>query len=587
MKRNRGLPVYPGSRFVYGLLGVTIVVEAIAIIAQAIYLARAITFLFQGLGLAAVVSDIILFLFAFFIRHIFAFIQRYIAERFSERIGKTLRKDLIRMYFDHGEQFIHRYGTGRLVTLAMEGIDNVKTYIELAIPKMIRSFIVPTFIAVYIFTLDKASAGIVIAAVPIVVIFMILLGLAAQKMADRQYETYRVLSNHFIDSLKGLETLTYLGKSVEHGKKNAYVSSEYRKATNRTLRYAFLSSFALDFFTSLAIALVAVGLGFRLIDGVITLLPALTILILAPEYFLPIRQVGQDYHATLDGQVALKEIEKITKQEDNHEQDVSRDPLVWNEDSTIQLNNITIEHEQTPIIKDISFSWHGNGMIGIVGASGAGKSTLIHLLAGFLDPVQGEVAINTNRSDTLKRTDWLEQIAYIPQHPYIFPTSLANNIRFYEPNATDIRIEEVVEQIGLSSFVKELPHGIHEPIGEGGRTLSGGQEQRVAIARALLSKRSIILLDEPTAHLDIETEYELKHEMVQLFKDKLIFFATHRMHWMNEMDYLLVLENGELIEEGIPEQLLQEHGLFAHLSSQSMKGVNSNETMDPAIPENI
>lgn len=209
MNRKKGLPSFPRSRIVYGLIGLTTAIEGVAIIAQAIFLARAVTFLFQGAGLTAVRSDIVFFFLAFLLRHLFSFIQRSIAERFSERVGKNLRKNLIRSYFNHGQQFIQLYGTGRLVTLAMEGITEVKTYIELAIPKMIRTFIVPVLIATYVFTLDKASAIIVVAAVPIVVIFMILLGLAAQKMADRQYETYRVLSNHFIDSLKGLETLAY------------------------------------------------------------------------------------------------------------------------------------------------------------------------------------------------------------------------------------------------------------------------------------------------------------------------------------------------------------------------------------------
>lgn len=572
MSRKKGLPSYPGSTKVYSLLGLLTTIETMTIIAQAIFLARAITSLFQGEGLTAVTTDIILFLFVFLLRQFFSFVQRYVSERFSERIGKTLRKKLIQTYFKRGQQFIQVYGTGRLVTLAMEGIDQVKTYIELAIPKMIRTFIVPALIAVYVFTIDKSSAVIVVAAVPIIIIFMILLGLAAQKMADRQYETYRVLSNHFIDSLKGLETLTYLGQSVAHSEKISHVSREYRKATNKTLRYAFLSSFALDFFTSLAIAFVAVGLGFRLIDGALTLLPALTILILAPEYFLPIRQVGEDYHATLDGQIALGEIEEITQMEETEGKHELKQSFVWDENSTLHVINITAKRENIAILKNISFSWQGTGMIGIVGASGAGKSTLIDLLAGFSHPVQGDIEINHVQSSTLKRDDWLEKIAYIPQHPYIFPTSLANNIRFYEPNATDKDVKKVIEQIGFSMFVDELPNGIHELIGEGGRTLSGGQEQRVAIARALLSKRPIILLDEPTAHLDIETEYELKQEMVKLFEEKLVFFATHRMHWMNEMDYLLVLEDGELREQGSPQDLSSKNGAYQQLISLSHEG---------------
>lgn len=566
MKRKRGLPSYPGSTKRYIAIGCLSLLEAIGVTAQAIFLARAITFLFQGQVITTVILDVGYFLLAFLFRQLMALLQRRVAESFSHQLGKDLRQRLIEAYFSNGQLFIQTYGTGQLVTLAVEGIAHVKNYIELAIPRMIRVFFVPFIIVLYVFTVDKASAGILIATVPIVVIFMILLGLAAEKMADQQYETYQLLSNHFTDSLKGLETLTYLGQSGYHGKSIARVSKDYRKATNKTLRIAFLSSFALDFFTSLSIAFVAVGLGFRLIDGAITLLPALTILILAPEYFLPIRQVGLDYHATLDGQVALEEIEQMTQTKHNDlTANETSEEITWDTSSSLLVENVCIKYDNQPVLKDISFSWSGQGMIGLIGPSGAGKSTLIHTLAGFIDPVDGSVVINDSPTTTLKRADWLNQIAYIPQQPYIFPLSLADNIRFYERVTSDAEIEQVIQDIGMQSFVNELPQGIHEPIGEGGRTLSGGQEQRVAIARALVSKRPIILLDEPTAHLDIETEYELKQLMLRLFKNKLVFFATHRMHWMKHMDYILVLDDGKLVEQGTPQQLIAQQGDFYQL----------------------
>lgn len=564
MNNNRGLPSLPGSKSVYVVLSLFTVLEAMSIIAQAIFIARAVTFLFQGKQLNDLVNDIILFLLAFLLRYFFSYLRQHIAEAFAERVGKNLRKKLLESYFRQGQQFVQIHGTGKLVTLALEGIEQVKTYVELAIPKILRSLIVPFFIVAYIFTLDKASAIIVIAAIPVVIIFMILLGLAAQKMADRQYETYRILSNHFIDSLKGIETLAFLGKSKSHGERISAVSGDYRRATNKTLRFAFLSSFALDFFTSLAIAFVAVGLGFRLIEGVLPLLPALTILVLAPEYFLPIRQVGQDYHATLDGQVALKEIERLIHEEEKIEIKKLPSNPPSNGKIAIQLKEVTVRRENKPVLQNISLSIEGPNLIGIVGPSGAGKSTLIHLLAGFLNPSNDSLSITINgvKTNSLNQRAWLENIAYIPQHPYIFPTSLLENIRFYERGASLEQVKQVIEKIGLSPFVNSLPKGVHERIGEGGRTLSGGQEQRIALARALLSKRPILLLDEPTAHLDIETEYELKQEMKHLFKDKLVIFATHRIHWMKDMDYLIVLEKGEIIDQGAPEELIEQSKIF-------------------------
>ena len=571
MARKKGLPSYPGSRNLYITLSILSLFEGLFIVAQGIFLARAITFVFQGDPILEVMREFAYFLIAFIARQAFHQLEQHFSERFALRTSQQLRKKLLSAYFSNGYQAARRLGTGRLVTLAVEGIEQVKEYLQLAIPKMIRTLIVPTLIVIYTFTLDKPSAIILIVAVPIIVIFMILLGITAQKVADKQHETYRILSNHFTDSLKGIETLKYLGQSKAHERRIRSVSKDYRKATMKTLRVAFLSSFALDFFTSLSIAFVAVGLGLRLIDGVIPLLPALTILILAPESFLPIKQVGQDYHATLDGQISLADMESII-QSDKKPNMVDAPESIWHPSDKLTLKNLGVQGDGQNILKNFSFSWKGTGKIGLVGKSGAGKSTLIHLLAGLIHPDEGTFSIGQKIYPSLDHAGWQQQIAYIPQHPYIFPMSLANNIRFYEPKATDEQVEEIVRQIGLESLVKSFPKGIHEPIGEGGRSLSGGQEQRIAMARALLSERPIILLDEPTAHLDIETEYALKQVMLDIFKDKLVIFATHRLHWMKDMDYLLVIENEKLVEEGSYDELIQNKGPFSRLTTKWLEG---------------
>ncbi|PFJ38278.1 thiol reductant ABC exporter subunit CydD [Bacillus thuringiensis] len=573
MKRKRGLPSYPGSRILYVALTIISILEAFSIIAQTIFLARAITFLFHGETVQTILSEVVYFGIAFAARNIVVRTSQILVERFAEKTGSLLRKQLIEAYFTLGPRYVQTVGTGHLVTLSIEGIEKFKTYIELTIPKMIRSSIVPGLIVLYVFTLDIESGIILVVTIPIVIIFMILLGLAAQKMADSQYEIYRVLSNHFVDTLKGLETLKYLGKSEQHEGKIEKVSKRYRKATMRTLRVAFLSSFALDFFTSLSIAFVAVGLGIRLIDGTIILLPALTILILAPEYFLPIKQVGANYHATLDGQIAMEQIEEILQQQKGIEKKDLNEDIVWNASSSLKLQDIKVNNAESEkaILEGINFTWEGNGAIGVIGESGAGKSTLIDVLAGFLSPSSGKMLVNGVEVDGSTREDWQKNIAYIPQQPYIFPLSLKDNIRFYETNATDEEVERVINEVGLRSLVTSLPNGMHERIGEGGRMLSGGQEQRVAMARALLSKKPIILLDEPTAHLDIETEFEIKQAMLRLFNGKLVFLATHRLHWMKQMDHILILNKGEMKESGTYEELLENETLHFHKEERGEK----------------
>ncbi|MFB6647501.1 thiol reductant ABC exporter subunit CydD [Bacillus toyonensis] len=573
MKRKRGLPSYPGSRMLYVALTIISILEAFSIIAQTVFLARAITFLFNGETVQSVLNETVYFGVMFAARHMLVRISQILVERFAEKTGSLLRKQLIEAYFTLGPRYVQTVGTGHLVTLSIEGIEKFKTYIELTIPKMIRSSIVPGLIVLYVFTLDIKSGIILVVTIPIVIIFMILLGLAAQKMADSQYETYRVLSNHFVDTLKGLETLKYLGKSKQHEGKIEKVSKRYRKATMRTLRVAFLSSFALDFFTSLSIAFVAVGLGIRLIDGTILLLPALTILILAPEYFLPIKQVGANYHATLDGQLAMEQIEGILQQQKEIENKDSNVDIVWNSSSSLKLQDVKVNNDESKkaILEGIDFAWQGNGAIGIIGESGAGKSTLIDVLAGFLSPSGGKVLVNGVGIDGSTREDWQKNIAYIPQQPYIFPLSLKDNICFYETNTTDEEIKKVIHDVGLSSLVASLPNGMDERIGEGGRMLSGGQEQRVAMARALLSKKPIILLDEPTAHLDIETEFEIKQSMLRLFEGKLVFLATHRLHWMKQMDHIFILNKGKIKESGTYEELLKKETLHFHREERGEK----------------
>lgn len=553
-QRKKGLPVYQGAGKVYSLLIILIIGETIAVIAQAFFLARAITFLFQGMPVGETVTDIGFFFVAFVLRYVFVHMESFIAETYAASSVNIMRNQLVKRFFHDGFLFGGKIGTGHLVTLAMEGVDYVKKYIEIIGIRMFKTFIMPVMIVVFVFLYDKISAVILIFTVPIVIIFMILLGMAAEKMADKQFTTYTRLSNHFIDSLRGLETLAYLGKSRAHAKKIERVSGDYRKATMKTLRVAFLSSFALDFFTSLAIAFVAVGLGLRLIDGHITLLPALTILILAPEYFAPIKQVGKDYHATLDGQVAMNRIEALLDEKRTRDNPESEKKALPTNMKSVAMKQVTVEKEGKYLLTDISFTTE-RGWIGIVGETGAGKSTLISVLAGRLTTAMGNIEVDGVNVD-YHRDDWYDKIAYIPQHPYIFPLSLADNIRFYEPEASDESVAEMIKKIGLASLVEQLPNGMNEMIGEGGRSFSGGQAQRIAIARALLSEKPVVLLDEPTAHLDIETEYDIKQLMLEVFQDKMVVLATHRLHWMRDMNQVILLEAGKMQAKGSHDNLV-------------------------------
>lgn len=559
---GRNLMVYNGIKMVLAMLIGLITIQSVAIIFQAKWLAEVVTALFHGESLTSQTKAIGLFLSAFMIRQIVGFIVKKTAYQFGVKTTQELRLIVMQSIFSLGPRFTKDEGTGNLVTLITTGLQKLRAYLELFLPKLAAISVTPWLVLAFVWYHDRLSGIILLVTMPILILFMILLGLAAQKKIDSQWETYHVLSNHFVDSLRGLETLTFLGKSKEHAETIERVSDRYRKATMGTLRIAFLSTFALDFFTMLSVAIVAVMLGLRLVNGSMTLEPALMILLLAPEYFLPIREVGNDYHATLDGKESGDALLKIVKQAEKSPAK-KEDVPSWTENSELQLRHTTVKYdeEHPPSLEDVSLHVKGMKKIGIIGKSGAGKSTLIDILSGFVQSTEGSAEVNGVPID-LRSDAWQKQITYIPQHPFIFNGTVKENIEFYQDRGGSYDYEDALTKAGLLSTVQQMPKKENEMIGDGGRQLSGGQAQRIALARAFLSDRPIIMLDEPTAQVDIETEYELKQDILTMFQDKLFILATHRLHWMKEMDLIVVIEDGKVAEIGNHQELIQKKGAY-------------------------
>ena len=551
---DRALFTLPGVRRAFAFLTCCSTVLGLLAVGQGLALAHAITVLWEGRTLADAVPMALAFLACYVVRQIVRNIQDAHMERYARERAEELRQSLLSAYYDEGPRLLQRLGTGAAATTALEGIDQVQTYLELMLPKLMAVALIPLIVLAGVFALDWVSGIIALIAFPTTILFMVLLGQTAQERAARQHTEFQRLSNHFIDTLRGLETLRLFGRSRSHGAHVFAASERFRAATVKTLAVGTLSSAVLDLIATFGLAAVAIMLGFRLSDGSLALWPALSVLVLVPEYFAPLRDFAADFHATLDGKNALAQVAGVlgeARRDARPVDDGVGEIGTWNEDSTLELRGIgfsyTSDSTGPATLEDVDLTARGFARIGIIGPSGAGKSTLASLLAGFEAPSSGEVLVNGAPVHSLHRPDWQRQVAYIPQSPHLFHATLRENIAWYRPDADDDAIADAVRAVGLNALVDELPDGMNTVVGEGARSLSGGEAHRVALARAVLDPgRRIWILDEPTAHLDIETEMELKERLLPLFEGRLVVFATHRLHWMRDMDVVLALENGRI-----------------------------------------
>lgn len=549
------------------------ILQAFFIVGQALALASVLSKLWAGEPLDWLL--LLTFAACFIARQLINTLRDSMLEKYSGQVAEELRQKLLDKVFRDGQALVQKQGTGSLITMSLDGVDEVRQYIKLIYSKVLTMMIVPVLVFISMLFLSWKSALILLIMYPLIVLFMIILGHAAQDRAIKQFGNFQILSNNFIDSLRGIDTLKYLGLSKRYSKSIFNLSEGFRKKTMAVLKVAMLSTFALDFFTTLSIAIIAVFLGFDLMNGKIALFPALGILILAPDYFLPIRDFAGDFHATLNGKNAFKRINELIALPEEKTNDL---PLkTWSATDQLKIKDLQFTYKKGTEIGPVFLQVQGFKKVGIIGMSGSGKTSLINLLSGFLTPDQAQIELQGQKTTTMNIPAWQRQMIYIPQEPYVFTKSLRENIAFYNPKASDHEIKQAIHLMGLDDLLNDLPNGLDTVIGRGKRVLSGGQAQRIALARAFLDpQRKVMVFDEPTAHLDIETEIDLKKRMMPLMQNKLVFFATHRLHWLKEMDYILVMDHGQLVEQGSYEQLQQNQGYFCKLMA-GMRGENNDQ----------
>ncbi|MEV6141858.1 thiol reductant ABC exporter subunit CydD [Streptomyces sp. NPDC051992] len=515
------------------------VVGAALVIAQAMLIAEVVVGGFEdGLTVSALRTPLLLLAAVALGRGLVAWLTELAAYRASAAVKSELRGRLLARAAELGPGWLNGQRTGSLVALATRGVDALDDYFARYLPQLGLAVVVPVAVLARIVTEDWVSAAIIVVTLPLIPLFMILIGWATQSRMDRQWRLLSRLSGHFLDVVAGLPTLKVFGRAKAQAESIRTITSQYRRATLRTLRIAFLSSFALELLATLSVALVAVTIGMRLVHGELDLYTGLVVLILAPEAYLPIRQVGAQYHAAAEGLSAAEEIFAVLETEPRQGGTAEVPGAL-----RLELESVTVRHEgrSEPSLDRASLVVDEGETVALVGPSGVGKSTLLDVVLGFTAPDEGRVRIGGVDLATLAPERWRERIAWVPQRPYLFAGTIAENVRLARPDADDGAVTTALRDAGACDFVAELPDGVRTLIGEDGAGLSAGQRQRLALARAFLADRPVLLLDEPTASLDGETEAGIVEAVRRLAVGRTVLLVVHRPALLPVADRVVTL----------------------------------------------
>ncbi|MEV7303263.1 thiol reductant ABC exporter subunit CydD [Streptomyces clavifer] len=525
--------------FLAAVVGLGLVGAAL-VIAQAMLVAEVVVGGFEdGLTVAGLRTPLILLAAVALGRALVAWLTELAAHRASAAVKSELRGRLMARAAELGPEWLSGRRTGSLVALATRGVDALDDYFSRYLPQLGLAVVVPVAVLARIVTEDWVSAAIIVVTLPLIPLFMILIGWATQSRMDRQWQLLSRLSGHFLDVVAGLPTLKVFGRAKAQAESIRAITSQYRQATLKTLRIAFLSSFALELLATLSVALVAVTIGMRLVHGELDLYTGLVILILAPEAYLPIRQVGAQYHAAAEGLSAAEEIFSVLETEPpaRGSGDVPPSPR-------LELEGVTVRHagRTEPSLDSASLVVEPGETVALVGPSGVGKSTLLSVVLGFAQPDEGRVLVGGTDLSGLSAERWREQIAWVPQRPHLFAGTIAENVRLARPDADDDAVMAALREAGAYDFVAGLADGPRTLLGEDGAGLSAGQRQRLALARAFLADRPLLLLDEPTASLDGETEAGIVDAVRRLAVGRTVLLVVHRPALLSVADRVVTLE---------------------------------------------
>ena len=539
------------------------------LIAQAWLLALTVdAVLFSAAGLAEVQTWLWAMLGLFPLRAALAWASEQSAFEGAVRVKLHLRDTLYGKIQALGPVRLGSERSGDLANSLADGIEALEAYYARYLPAIALTAAVPLSILVVLWPLDWISGLILLVTAPLIPLFMILIGKGAERLNQAQWRRLARLSARFLDMIQGLTTLKLFNASRREAEVVARISDDYRRSTMAVLRVAFLSSLALEFFATAGVAVIAVSVGFRLFWGEMDFLTGFFALLLAPELYLPLRNLGTQYHARMAAIGAAERIIEVLEVP-SIARNLAGAPTPDLRTASIRLRDVGYSYPgNRRALNKVTLEIRPGERLALVGPSGSGKSTVVKLLLGFVQPGLGELWVGDTPLGGLDIEDWRRHLAWVPQTPRLFHGSLLANIRLGRPDATMDQVREAARLARADALIDRLPEGYETQVGEGGQGLSGGEIRRIALARAFLRDAPLVILDEATASLDPKSEQEVAAGIESLAQGRTLLVIAHRLQTVRSADRILVLNAGRIEEEGTHEELAARGGLYRHMLTQ-------------------
>ncbi len=547
--------------------------SGVLIIAQAWFLARILHhMIMENIPREALLMPFIQLVLVFILRAWVVWLRERVGFHAGQQIRFEIRRQVLDRLQQAGPAWIQGKPAGSWATLILEQIDDMHDYYARYLPQMALATCVPLLIVAAIFPSNWAAALILLVTAPLIPMFMALVGMGAADANRRNFLALARLSGHFLDRLRGMDTLRIFGRGEAETDRIREASQDFRHRTMEVLRLAFLSSGVLEFFTSLSIALVAVYFGFSYLGELnfgsygmaVTLSSGFLALILAPEFFQPLRDLGTFYHAKAQAVGAADSLKTFLEAPLAHPEQ-GEQILETSGPVTLHAQDLFITSPEGKMLAGpLNFTLDAGQRAVLVGQSGSGKSTLLNALAGFL-PYSGSLQINGVELRHLQSEGWHRLMSWVGQNPQLPAPTLRDNVLLGNPDASEEELNNALEKAWVNEFLLQLPQGVDTAVGEQSARLSVGQAQRVAVARALIAPCRLLLLDEPAASLDAHSEQRVMQALTEASTQQTTLMVTHQLEGVTEWDAIWVMDNGQIIEQGSYQQLVEANGVFTRL----------------------